>query len=70
MTTDEKKGKVFPLRQALIEDTFWKAWENMDEKARTAVLLGEIRNLETRIAEMQEQIDEVKETIDEIYENQ
>ena len=56
-------GRVIPLRAALLNDSFWEAWQQMDERARTAYIVGEMEAIKMLGEKLTARVDEIEDTV-------
>lgn len=52
-------ASVIPITQAIMPDEFWEAWRNMDEKGRTAYIMGGLNQIHTRLNELESKVEDV-----------
>ena len=60
----EKGATVLALQTAMIPKEFWAKWEEMDERSRTAVMLGNMAEMNTRLGELEERVSDLEEADD------
>ena len=56
-------GRVIPLRAALLNDSFWEAWQQMDERARTAYIVGEMEAIKMQGEKLASRVDEIEDAV-------
>jgi ubiquinone biosynthesis protein UbiJ len=54
---------VYPLRTALVPQSFWEAWDQMDDHQRAAVFFGEVKALEIKVEGLERRIEEMEEVV-------